>query len=180
MIFCGFSFLTHARPRKQYQMIVFSVFGAVITQMTSAVLAAYGDKEMPGSHSDKWTPYGYASNDVNSEISSEHEESSVFVYKFLAVVCVIVIVVKMAQGYEKQRLQMLRQRPHFSSTAVNDRRIQRSRVSIGTCMLCKEQPADIAMYPCGHVCVCDDCSQTEAFYRCPSCDGHFTDMLQVR
>lgn len=38
------------------------------------------------------------------------------------------------------------------------------------CVVCRERPREIIILPCGHVCLCEDCS-IDINERCPVCRG---------
>uniref|UniRef100_H2YX87 RING-type domain-containing protein n=1 Tax=Ciona savignyi TaxID=51511 RepID=H2YX87_CIOSA len=51
------------------------------------------------------------------------------------------------------------------------------------CSLCVDAPANIAVYDCGHVCLCEACSkkllQVERFPKCPICRKMIKDVMKI-
>lgn len=47
----------------------------------------------------------------------------------------------------------------------------------GDCVVCLESPAQVAVIPCGHVCVCTECAQQQEL--CPICRAAVERMLRL-
>jgi len=47
------------------------------------------------------------------------------------------------------------------------------------CVVCHSSPRHIAFAPCGHLCICRDCSNNPSITTCPICRNSFTRMLEI-
>jgi len=47
------------------------------------------------------------------------------------------------------------------------------------CVVCHSSPRHIAFAPCGHLCICRDCSNNPSIHTCPICRNSFTRMLEI-
>lgn len=47
------------------------------------------------------------------------------------------------------------------------------------CRICLDNRCEIALFPCGHVCLCDACSRNGALVQCPICRAQITRRLKV-
>eukprot|EP00397_Hematodinium_sp_SG-2012_P037206 GEMP01040291.1.p1 GENE.GEMP01040291.1~~GEMP01040291.1.p1 ORF type:complete len:314 (+),score=68.76 GEMP01040291.1:55-942(+) len=50
--------------------------------------------------------------------------------------------------------------------------------SVGTCVVCCDNLADVVILPCKHLCVCNDCSEL-GHKCCPICRGTLEDLLRI-
>jgi len=52
-------------------------------------------------------------------------------------------------------------------------------VALRLCVICQSSPRHIAFAPCGHLCICRDCSNNPSIHTCPICRNSFTCMLEI-
>ena len=52
-------------------------------------------------------------------------------------------------------------------------------VATRLCVVCQSSPRHIAFAPCGHLCICRDCSNNPSINTCPICRNSFTRMLEI-
>lgn len=52
-------------------------------------------------------------------------------------------------------------------------------VATRLCVVCYSSPRHIAFAPCGHLCICRDCSNNPSIHTCPICRNSFTRMLEI-
>ena len=49
------------------------------------------------------------------------------------------------------------------------------------CCVCMERPPNVAVYDCGHLCLCEACAkaQKRVFGKCPICNKVIKDMIKI-
>ena len=52
-------------------------------------------------------------------------------------------------------------------------------VATRLCVVCQSSPRHIAFVPCGHLCICRDCSNNPSIHTCPICRNSFICMLEI-
>jgi hypothetical protein len=91
------------------------------------------------------------------------------------------------------REEILRKRKHSSLESSEDVLASEARArplpaeTNDSCVLCQDDQAVMAMVPCGHVCLCKDCSDTynsvghtgSTTRRCPLCRGNIQSTLRI-
>jgi len=49
---------------------------------------------------------------------------------------------------------------------------------LNSCICCLDKPAEYAIYPCGHLCMCESCNRHK-LDQCPSCRGDVKDVIRI-
>lgn len=89
----------------------------------------------------------------------------------------------------RERLQELQSDPHFNSRNLNSVQPQQDSPATQegpedaqdenlTCLICLEEKRTHVMVPCGHVCLCDKCSQRK-YTQCPVCRAGVTLVMKI-
>ncbi len=55
---------------------------------------------------------------------------------------------------------------------------KRKRQSIGECLICVDQNCNVVLTPCGHICICLECSQSLVRRCCPLCQSEIREVVK--
>lgn len=61
------------------------------------------------------------------------------------------------------------------------KKIKKKKLNTSCCRICIDKKSNCTFYPCGHVCLCDDCKQDyeKQFSYCPLCKQTFTVCFRI-
>jgi len=61
------------------------------------------------------------------------------------------------------------------------KKIMKKKLNTSCCRICIDKKSNCTFYPCGHVCLCDDCKQDyeKQFSYCPLCKQAFTVCFRI-
>ena len=126
------------------------------------------------------------------QLENEIAESSILVGELLAQVkCLKVDKEKLQRANLRvQKLQRanLRVRDQVTSSRVQlieaesrIKELERLLDNSGTCVVCQCEKSNVAIIPCGHICLCTSCHQTylRSFATCPVCNTPHADAMKV-
>lgn len=62
---------------------------------------------------------------------------------------------------------------------VKKNKKEEEEIKINLCVSCHIRPADVINIPCNHICICQDCHQSNNIKECPSCHSKIEDISSL-
>jgi len=150
--------------------------GTVITVIGEVTKLSDGNFRISKSSGGHTTPYVLTSKNILEVKSSFY--ANVMAYKVLSLLCgCFTIMTFYALGkkwFPRFRMRRVRQQIQRERTRASTEGLHETQI----CVACLQNPREVALFPCGHVCLCADCSILIQ-ERCPVCREHVLETSPV-
>lgn len=149
--------------------------GTIVTGIGDLVMTSQGDVVLAPPSGGR--PYFLTTQPLSSLLRELRDKKSVFgtvlmITGSLTLLFGGLLARRLWRGFKKQRAEREMQRKLEQSRQQRRQQVRDDDLPEAMlCVVCKEAPKEVIMLPCGHVCVCEDCSN-KLGSSCPVCRAH--------